>query len=486
MPISGKTAVSRLAQTGVLGLLLTGCTLGSTLDDTTPSHTSGFVRADSAEAEIGEREHPIVVSKYGGEYRNAEAEKVLALIVGRLVAASPDKAQIFKITILNTPKVNAFALPGGYLYVTRGLMALANDSSELAAVIAHEMAHVSSNHAILRNRKQADNEVGDEVVAEVLGNSVAAKVALAANRMRLAEFSQEQELQADAVGIRTLGNAGFDAHGAPRFLQTMQAYQSLASGRGGAFSDITFMSSHPSTPRRVELARNHARFFGAPGTLPNERERYLKGIEGMLFGDSAEEGFVRGNRFSHLGLGVTFSAPAGNRMENQSTAVVINGPDDLATRFDAAILPRGQNLETYLKSGWVKGLDESSIRTTTVNGLPAAVATASRANWQFVIRVVQIDRQVYRFITAGPLNSTNVEASSAAIANSFRQMSEAEKSELQPLKVRIVEVGPGDTLASLAARMKTGTNDLRWFQVLNGLAPGELPVVGSRVKLVSY
>ncbi len=141
-------------------------------------------------AKIGQREHPVVLAKYGGEYRDPEAEKVLAIIVGRLVKASPDKAQIFKITILNTPKVNAFALPGGYLYVTRGLLALANDSAELAAVISHEMAHVSSNHSILRNKKQAYTQVGEEVVTEVLSDSVAARVALAANQMQIGGFFQ--------------------------------------------------------------------------------------------------------------------------------------------------------------------------------------------------------------------------------------------------------------------------------------------------------
>lgn len=469
-----------------LVLPLAACTMDGSLDDVKgATHKSGFIGGNSRDSKVGEREHPVVVAKYGGEYRNAEAEKVLALIVGRLVAASPDKAQIFKITILDTPKVNAFALPGGYLYVTRGLMALANDSAELAAVIAHEMAHVSSAHAILRQQKQADNEVGSRVVSEVLGNSVAAKVAQAANQLRLAEFSQEQELQADAVGIRTLGNAGFDAHGAARFLNTMQAYQSLVSGRGEGLGDVSFMSSHPSTPRRIELARNHARFFGAPGTLPAERDRYLRGIDGLLFGDTAEEGFVRGNRFSHTGLGITFEGPAGSRVENQTTAVVVNGPGDLATRFDAAILPRGDTLETYLKSGWVKGLDEASIRNTSVNGLPAAVAEARGGDWRFVIRIVQLDRQVYRFITAGPLNATSVEAASAEIVNTFRQMSDAEKAALRPLKIRVVTVSPADTLATLAGRMKTGSNKLRWFQVLNGLSPGEIPVAGSKVKIVS-
>ncbi len=484
-----KAALSRSGR-GLSGLLVLGlvqgCSLSNSIDDVAPkSYSSSFIKADDSQSKIGEKEHPVVLAKYGGEYRNKAAETLVAIIVGRLVAVSEDKQQVYKITILNTPKVNAFALPGGYLYVTRGLLALANDKSELAAVIAHEMAHVASNHAILRNQKQASTDVGEQVVSEVLSDNIAGRIALAANQMKLSDFSKDQELQADAVGIRTLGNAGFDAHGAARFLETMQAYKSLNASQNAKFSDTAFLSSHPATPERIELAKRHARFFGAPGTLEADRERYFKGIDGMLYGDSAEEGFVRDNSFSHLGLGITFNATPGSKIENQATAVVVTSPNDLATRFDAAVLPKGQDLVTYLKSGWVKGLDESTITTDDLNGLPSASARAMGGNWSFVIRVIQLDRQVYRFITAGPLNRTDIEQASNATTNTFRRLSETEKQSLQPLKIRIVTVQATDSLATLSAKMKGTDNPLRRFQVLNGLSAGQIPQTGAKVKIVS-
>jgi len=479
-------AKGRIYVLAAMLLVLQGCVDGQTLDASgEESFTSSWVKPDDGQAKIGQREHPVVLAKYGGEYADPEAEKLLAIIVGKLISVSDDQARTYKITILNSPKVNAFALPGGYLYVTRGLLALTNDSAEIAAVIAHEMAHVSANHAILRNQKQSSTEVGSEVVNEVLGDSVAGRVALAANQLRLADFSKDQELQADAVGIRMLGNAGFDPHAAARFLETMQAYQALASGSEDRFKDTGFLSSHPATPQRVDLARRHARMFGAPGVGNTERERYLKGVDGLLFGDSAEEGFVRNGRFSHLGLGITFSAPVSARIENQATSVVVSGPGDLATRFDAAVLPRGMSLEKYLKSGWVRGLDETSVTSSEINGLPVARATASGGQWDFVIRVIQLDRQVYRFITAGPKNGVQTELASAQIAGSFRQLSEAEKADLQPLRIRIVTVKATDTLATLSAQMKGTQDGLRLFQVLNGLSAGTIPQPGSQVKIVT-
>jgi predicted Zn-dependent protease len=469
-----------------LVLVLSGCVDGKTLDPSgEESFTNSWVKPDDAQEKIGQREHPVVVAKYGGEYSNVEAEKLLAVIVGKLISVSDDQARTYKITILNSPKVNAFALPGGYLYVTRGLLALTNDTAELAAVISHEMAHVSSDHAILRSKKQTSAEVGTEVVNEVLGDSVAGRVALAANQLRLADFSKDQELQADAVGIRMLGNAGFDPYAAARFLETMQAYQTLGDRGEGRLEDTSFLSSHPATPQRIDLARRHARMFGAPGIGDADRERYLKGVDGLLFGDSVEEGFVRNNRFSHLGLGITFAAPQASKLENQATSVVINGPGDIATRFDAAVLPKGISLEQYLKSGWVKGLDEASVTTSQTSGLPVARAVARGGQWDFVIRVIQLNRQVYRFITAGPLNGGQAEQTSAEIAGSFRELSDVEKAALQPLKIRIVTVEPSDTLATLSSRMKGTGDGLKMFQILNGFSAGAIPQVGSKVKIVT-
>ena len=109
-------------------------------------------------------------------------------------------------------------------------------------------------------------------------------MALAANQLQLANFSREQELQADAIGIRMIGRAGFDPFAAARFLETMQAYQALRSGHSES-DEFAFLSSHPATPQRIELARRHARFFGAPGYGETGRDRYLDGIDGMLYGD---------------------------------------------------------------------------------------------------------------------------------------------------------------------------------------------------------
>ena len=280
-------------------MLLTACVNLGTGVGEADGLTSSWVRPEDPQEAVGRKEHPLVLAKYGGEYSNPNAEKMLAVIVGKLVAVSENPARVYKVTLLNSPQVNAFALPGGYLYVTRGLLALANDSSELAAVLAHEMAHVSANHALTRQQRANSTAVSQKVVSDVLNDSIAGQVALAANQLRFYRFSQEQELQADTIGIRLIGRAGYDPYAAERFLRTMSSLEVFQGNEMGFNAADELTSTHPSTPKRIELARKQARFFGGPGIGDRGKERYHTGIDGLLFGDSPEEGFVRGSTFSH-------------------------------------------------------------------------------------------------------------------------------------------------------------------------------------------
>lgn len=470
---------------GLAAVFLASCVNPSGEFEGDETLKSSWVRPDDPQEQIGAKEHPAVVDKYGGVYENVQAERLVAVIVGKLVAQSEDPSRIYKITLLNSPKVNAFALPGGFLYVTRGLMALANDSSELAAVIAHEMAHVSSNHAIVRQEKLNSAALGKQVVAEVLEDSPAGQIAIAANQIRLTQFSQEQELQADTIGIRMAGRAGYDPFAAARFLETMGRYRKFIAGDTSFDSSDNFTSSHPSTPKRIELARRHGRFFGSPGVGKKDRDRYLQGIDGMLFGNTADEGFVRGQRFSHSGLGITFEAPKGFMIDNQTKAVLVSGPDDIATRFDATVVSSRTGLGEYLKSGWITGLVNETIREESINGFQSATAIARGDAWRFKVRVIRNGNQVYRFITAAPQTNTNIDAVSRRITSSFRVMSKDEIAALKPLVIRVKTVGANDIEQKFISQMRGSSSPAELFRLLNGINAGETISPGQKVKIVS-
>ncbi|MCM2293329.1 M48 family metalloprotease [Allorhizobium sp. BGMRC 0089] len=444
------------------------------------------VQKDDPRAQMGAREHPRILASYGGEYHDAKVERLVAKITGALTAASDNPQQSYRITILNSPAINAFALPGGYLYVTRGLLALANDASEVAAVLAHEMAHVTANHGIERQKREEAEVIASKVVAEVLSSDLAGKQALARGKLRLAAFSRQQELQADAIGVHTLGTAGYDPYAAARFLDTMAAYQHFNSTDPNADQSLDFLSSHPSTPQRVELARQHAEAFGPEGSTGDKgRDYYLDGIDGLLYGDSPQEGYVRGHTFLHTALGIRFDVPDDFHIDNKVEAVMATGPGDVAVRFDGVSDADHQSLTNYISSGWVTGLLPETIHRIEVNGMEAANARASADRWDFDITVVRYNNQIFRFLTAVPKGSDQLEPTAEVLRKTFRRLTPEEARSLKPLRIRIITVGTGDTLATLSGRMMGTDRKLELFKVLNNLSSGQMPPVGSRVKIVA-
>jgi predicted Zn-dependent protease len=467
------------------GLLLAGCNSLLTAGVQPEAGIGGGPQGVPAAAGAGAEEHARIVAAYGGIYHDDKLEQTVARIVGRIVAASDQPDQPYRITILNSPAVNAFALPGGYLYVTRGLLALANDSSEVAAVLAHEMAHVIANHAIERQNKARNAVIVSRVVTDVLGDE--GQLALTSSQRSLASFSRQQELEADAMGVKTIGRAGYDPFAAARFLTTMAQFSTYRSSTGPVMEKRPdFLASHPSTPERVEFATRAAREFGAPGVGEVDRDRYLTGIDELIFGDDPTQGYVRDRTFIHPSLGVGFSVPDGFVIDNTSDAVLATGADGTALRFDAVALVRGADLGQYLASGWVNGLNETSISRFTVNGMPAAAAHASAKGWEFRIAIVQAETgATYRFIFANESATPGLEEAATETVASFRRLDQRTLASLKPLRVRIVTARAGDSEETLVRGMRGVDRPRELFRALNHTAPGAPITAGTKLKVVT-
>lgn len=481
----------RLLLAGASVMLLAGCQVLSPgiseqgfVPSSNPVTVDTVTRNDRMVA-LARAQHPRILATYGGEYSDPKLERMVAKVVGSLTVASGNPDQTYQITLLDSPNVNAFALPGGFLYVTRGLLALANDSAELAAVIAHEMGHVTANHGIQRQQKEAEEQLASQVVDDVLTDNQVARAAVVRGKLRLAQFSRNQELEADGIGIKTIGSAGYDPYSAARFLQSMASYSDFRSISGATDASLDFLASHPNAPQRIDLALRHARQFGAPGAGRRDRDSYLAGIDGMLFGDTPEEGYVRGRTFVHPTLGVTFSVPEGFVIDNSAAAVTAAGPGDVAVRFDGVALNRSKKLDDYLRSGWVAGLDPASVRKISINGNEAAVAYAQADKWSFHIAVVRAGGQVYRVLTAAPRGSASLETTAATVTGSFRLLGDNERKELKPLRIRVVTVQPGETAGSIAAKMTGVGRALDMFRLLNAMPPGGSVSPGDKVKIIT-
>src|SRR5215203_6636662 len=325
-----------------------------------------------------QREHLRILSAYGGVYREPRVQQMLEKTVDKLVMSSERPDLKYDVTILNSPAVNAFALPNGQLYVTRGLIALANDNSELASVLSHEMAHVIARHAAIREDKARQVALVTRVVIDLLSDSEQGALALAKSKITLANFSRAQEFEADGIGVGISARAGYDPYGAERFLTSMGMNSHLRAQRASIDPRAPdFLSSHPATPERVTNAVANARQYTSPGAGQRDRNEYLGMIDGLVFGEDPSEGFVRGRRFLHPKLGFTFTAPDGFVLDNTAQAVIgVREGGQQAMRFDVVSVPAEQNLSDYLLSGWLDNVDRSTAEELTIGGFPAATVTA--------------------------------------------------------------------------------------------------------------
>jgi predicted Zn-dependent protease len=433
-----------------------------------------------------EKEHERILASYGGVYDDPKLESLVSKTVDRLVAASDRPDQPYKVTILNSGAVNAFALPTGQLYVTRGLIALANDTSELSSVLSHEMAHVLAKHAAQREDQARQAAIVDKVVSDMGTDPEVTAFTIAKNKISMANFSRSQELDADKMGVAISAHAHFDPYGASRFLTSMERNAELKAGKTSLDPRAQdFLSSHPATPERVQKAQIVARQYNSPENAERDREDYLSAVDNIVYGEDPSEGFVRGRRFLHPKLGFTFQAPDNFSLDNTAQAVIgVREGGSQAMRFDVVRVPAEQTLSDYLNSGWMENVDKASTEDLTINGFPAASTTAHGDQWQFKVYALRFGADVYRFIFASRQKSTESERNARETVNSFRRLTLEEIQAARPLRIKVITVQPGDTVDSLAHRMAGVDRPVERFRVLNGLDSRAQVKVRDRVKIV--
>lgn len=448
------------------------------------------------EVRLGTQEHPKVLAEFGGAYGGQEADDYVAQIGRRLVQVSELPEQNFTFTLLNSPVVNAFALPGGYVYVTRGLLALAADEAELAGVIAHEIGHVTGRHTAQRETRstlaQGASVVGVLLGGLFLGDAAArsaAQLAQTAAPMWLMSYSREQEFEADELGIRYLARAGYDPRAMSSFLGRLQAQAELEAQQTGRPLDAeeNIYASHPRTLDRVARAADEAaQQTAGPGR--RGREAYLAAVDGMLYGDDPAEGLVQGRSFIHPGLGFRFEAPPGFTLTNTSRQVIGQGRDGALMVFDAGERKTPGGIPDYLQQQWPGPGATRAVWPTRVDGHDAATGLAigkvgNQTRQALVGAIDAGNGAVWRFQFVAPQLDQRAAGSYQQTVESFTFLSPEEAASYKGQMIRVHTVQPGERLASLLDSDDPGL--LASVRLINGLplAGGE-PEPGRQVKLI--
>lgn len=448
-----------------------------------------------------QREHPQMVAEFGGAETGPRAGYVNA--VGQRVAARSgiyNPGASFRFTVLNSAVENAFTMPGGYVYITRQLMTLMNDESELAFALAHEVGHIAAQHAQQREAIMRRNRQGalaatilGSIIGGSFGNMIAQRSVLSATLNTLS-FSREQEYQSDTLGIRYLVGAGYDPAGAPGILAAIGRQTALeARVQGQTNRQLPeWASTHPLNQNRIQRTIAEARSTGRLGTGARNRDQFLAQLEGVYVGDDPEQGVIDGRTFAHPDLGMHFTVPIGYLMQNGTRAVSIKGSAGQAEfsggRYNGS-------LDSYVGAvlseftGSRRHLRPAQIQRRMINGLPTATATITAQTRSGIVDASIVAYQwapgtVYHFVllTAGGTGLGPF----WPMVQSMRKLTAAEAAQIRPRVIDVVTVRPGDTIQSLAGRMAYRDFRLERFLALNGLAPASVLRPGQKVKLVVY
>lgn len=473
----------RLPSLAALALLCAACaTIDSTPD--APSITQQD-RAAAVQA------HPQLLQQLGGAVEGPAAAYVSQ--IGERVATAAGVPNQCTFTLVNSDVPNAFAIPGCYIYVTRGLMALMNSEDELASVLGHEVGHVVADHSARRQNTATLSTLGAVLAGILSGSGEIAQAASQAAQLLTLGYSRDQEFEADDLGVRYLHRAGYNPNAAADLLRSLGAYETLTAQTSNRTESATpaWARTHPLSADRVARSTSQAAATGVPRENPPERVApYFAAIDGMIYGDDPAQGFVNGRTFSHPTLRIAFDAPQGFSLTNTPSAVLVSGPNNLRAQFGAAALQG--DLGTHASNGLRQVIGNTpaqfgQVQRSTTNGLETATATA-RAQTQsgmvdVAVTAYRVGDRAYHFITLAPAGNLG---GFTPMLRSMRTLSAQDVAALRTRVIDILQVRSGDTVQSLANRMAFDDYRLERFLVLNGLQTGQTLRAGEQVKIVVY
>jgi predicted Zn-dependent protease len=463
---------------------------------TTTSAQYGARNLNQRDVAEARSQHPALLAEFGGAETGSRGAYVQS--VGRRVAAfSGVSPNAYNFTTLNSAVENAFATPGGYIYITRQLMGLMDNEAELAFALGHEVGHVAGNHSRARESAARNNSVLGvlgAVLGSVLGSSVFGDLLSQRAVLSQLSFSREQEYQADRLGTNYLVAAGYDPIGGPGILAALGRATALEARVQGQTNRQTpeWASTHPLSENRTQRALAGARATGRLGVGTTNRDQFLAQLEGVYVDDDPEQGVIEGRSFTHPDLRIQFAVPVGYLMQNGTRAVTIQGSAGQA-QFSGGTY-RG-NIESYIGQVFQEltgGRQQMMVpppQRTSVNGLAAAYTTTRVSTRSGVVDVSVFAYQwdpntIYHFVmlTRGGVGIGPF----VPMVQSIRRISASEAAAIRPRVIDVVTVGAGDTVQSLANRMVYRDFRLERFLSLNGLSANSRLVPGQKVKIVVH
>ncbi|MEY2891052.1 MAG: hypothetical protein RJA98_960 [Pseudomonadota bacterium] len=484
-------------------LLLAGC--GSTMVNPATGRAERTVMSESAEIAEGQKGHAQVLKEYGAYPDKAVQAYVNEL--GQRLAKQSERSQLtWTFTVLDSPEINAFALPGGFVYVTRGIMAYMESEADLAGVMGHEIGHVTARHGAQRATKQQNAGLG-VLAASVFGAVLEARGVAGAGQLAnqvsqsvaaglIASYGRDQELQADQLGAEYLVRSRFDPANMVDVIKVLKNQEQFAADTARAEgktvnSGNNWLASHPSNDRRLQDIQNIASNYPPASYSDEGRARYLKVVENLAYGESASQGLTRGQSFYHEGLGIAMTAPAGWKIVNEADSLtLVNGTGDAGVVMQTVPAQAGNTPEEMIKA--LLKPTGGRIERTTLSGLQAARFEGTVADAQGQAKQVRAtlvngpNGQSYLLLPQAR-DAATLQRNRPALQDaeaSFRAMTPADRAAAKPWLIRSVAYPRGGYAQLATQSPMQGARTEALLRLLNGAVNGQDPAPGQRVKVI--
>ncbi len=454
--------------------------------------------SEKAEIKLGREQHQKVLAEMGAYDDDAVQGYVTEL--GHKLALKSDWPKLeWTFTVVDTDDVNAFALPGGFVYISRGILPYLNSEAELAAVLGHEIGHVTAHHGAKRQTRGTLANLGAAAATILTGQPIVGDLANVAGAAWVSGYGREQELEADRLGAEILARTGYDPQAMTRVIGSLKDQESSevrrakAEGRKPRVYHGVF-ASHPDNDQRLQEAVKAAKRVEGRATGQDQgREVYLKHVDGVAIGTSRAQGVVRGSRFYHADMGVTMAFPSGWAVQNEKERILAVAADKNAVMQMTvdAIPPKVETPRKYFAAVAGNYGSVGDARELEINGAPAFTGVVRGTQTPFGLRpsrivIIQFNNQFYRIDGAsrGGMDVPEADGLILSSASTFRRLKEAEFALAEPDRLKVTKVTPGTTMAGLAKTSPLKTYAEETLRLYNGFFPKGEPEAGSLVKTV--
>ncbi|MGL4318471.1 MAG: M48 family metalloprotease [Pseudomonas sp.] len=428
------------------------------------------------------------------QYPRYPDEKLQAYVqqVGERVARNSHRSNLaYSFTVIDSPEINAFAVPGGHIYIHRGLMAYLSSEAELAAVLGHEVGHVTARHSVRQQSQSTAWNILGQAVAIGSGVGAAGDLTSALGGAFVRGYGRDMELEADGLGAQYLARSGYDPQAMIEVVKVLKSQEDFARDQARAKGqDVAptgyhgLFDTHPDNDTRLrQVVASAGPLVTGQGEVG--RDSYLRRLEGLPFGDSADAGVRRGQRFYHAGLDFTLAFPAGWELINRPDALIVHSADQQAfVVMSLEPMRQATSAAEYLqqRAGRQQLVQQDSYRQA---GLDVASAVIPGRGAKRVAAIVR-EKQAFLFIAAvkGHASLESQDDNFMAVIRSFRPLQSGERQLSEPRRLHLVQLGAGQSLDGLSRQMAGEGDQLVRLRLLNGLYPDGQARPGDWLKTV--